>query len=205
MRARRTANARGAVGYLVGEENRGLEYMFIMMNAARLSVGLEGYALAERAYQQALEYARNRMQGRPGRQAPTADRQAGADCVSRRRQAHAADDEGVRRMRHARSRMYAALQLDLARASIRTRRVRAAAQARGDLLIPIVKGWSTELGVATDVAGHPGARRHGLHRGNRRRSVLARRAHRDDLRRYDREFRRTILSAAKSAATAALR
>ena len=57
----------GAVGYLVGEANRGLEYMFIMMNAARLSVGLEGYSLAERAYQQALEFARNRMQGRPGR------------------------------------------------------------------------------------------------------------------------------------------
>src|SRR5688572_23467652 len=55
----------GAVGYLVGEANRGLEYMFIMMNAARLSVGLEGYALAERAYQQALEYARTRVQGKP--------------------------------------------------------------------------------------------------------------------------------------------
>ena len=55
----------GAVGYLMGEENRGLEYMFVMMNAARLAVGLEGYALAERAYQQALEYARTRTQGKP--------------------------------------------------------------------------------------------------------------------------------------------
>ena len=48
---------------LVGEENRGLEYMFIMMNAARLAVGLEGFALAERAFQHALAYARERVQG----------------------------------------------------------------------------------------------------------------------------------------------
>ena len=54
----------GAVGYLLGEENRGLEYMFIMMNEARLGVGLQGIALGERAYQQALGYARERKQGR---------------------------------------------------------------------------------------------------------------------------------------------
>lgn len=55
----------GAVGYLVGEENRGLEYMFTMMNLARHAVGVEGLAIAERAYQQALAYARERIQGRP--------------------------------------------------------------------------------------------------------------------------------------------
>src|SRR6266403_1899928 len=55
----------GAVGYLVGEPNRGLEYMFVMMNAARLSVGLEGYAIGERSYQQAAEWARTRIQGKP--------------------------------------------------------------------------------------------------------------------------------------------
>src|SRR3990170_4996347 len=54
----------GAVGYLVGEENRGLEYMFIMMNAARFAVGLEGVAISERAYQRALAYAKERVQGR---------------------------------------------------------------------------------------------------------------------------------------------
>jgi len=54
----------GAVGYLLGEANRGLEYMFIMMNEARLGVGLQGVALGERAYQQALAYARERKQGR---------------------------------------------------------------------------------------------------------------------------------------------
>ena len=55
----------GAAGYLVGEENRGLEYMFIMMNAARYAVGVQGIAVAERAYQKAVGYARERVQSRP--------------------------------------------------------------------------------------------------------------------------------------------
>src|SRR5262249_20138344 len=55
----------GAIGHLVGEENRGLEYMFIMMNAARYAVGMQGIALAERAYQKAAAYARERVQSRP--------------------------------------------------------------------------------------------------------------------------------------------
>ena len=59
-----TAGA-GAVGYLVGQENRGLEYMFIMMNAARYGVGVQGIAIAERAYQKAVQFARDRVQSRP--------------------------------------------------------------------------------------------------------------------------------------------
>ncbi|MGE0112440.1 acyl-CoA dehydrogenase [Aquabacterium sp.] len=55
----------GAIGYLVGEENRGLEYMFIMMNAARYDVGLQGIAVSERAYQHAVTYAKDRVQSRP--------------------------------------------------------------------------------------------------------------------------------------------
>ena len=55
----------GAIGYLVGEENRGLEYMFIMMNAARYDVGLQGLGVSERAYQHAVAYARDRVQSRP--------------------------------------------------------------------------------------------------------------------------------------------
>jgi len=55
----------GAVGYLVGQENRGLEYMFIMMNAARYGVGVQGIAIAERAYQKAVGYAKDRVQSRP--------------------------------------------------------------------------------------------------------------------------------------------
>jgi hypothetical protein len=54
----------GATGYLIGEENRGLEYMFMMMNSARFTVGVQGVAIAERAYQQAVSYARERVQGR---------------------------------------------------------------------------------------------------------------------------------------------
>ncbi len=55
----------GAVGYLVGQENRGLEYMFIMMNAARYAVGVQGIAIAERAYQKAVQFAKDRVQSRP--------------------------------------------------------------------------------------------------------------------------------------------
>ncbi len=55
----------GAVGYLVGQENRGLEYMFIMMNSARYAVGMQGIAIAERAYQHAVAYAKDRVQSRP--------------------------------------------------------------------------------------------------------------------------------------------
>ncbi|HET7773309.1 MAG TPA: acyl-CoA dehydrogenase family protein, partial [Burkholderiaceae bacterium] len=55
----------GATGYLVGQENRGLEYMFIMMNAARYAVGVQGVSVAERAYQKAVQYAKDRVQSRP--------------------------------------------------------------------------------------------------------------------------------------------
>ena len=55
----------GAVGYLVGQENRGLEYMFIMMNSARYAVGMQGIAIAERAYQKAVQFAKDRVQSRP--------------------------------------------------------------------------------------------------------------------------------------------
>ena len=58
-------NGAGAIGDLVGEQNRGLEYMFIMMNAARFAVGVQGVAIAERAYQKAVAYARERVQSRP--------------------------------------------------------------------------------------------------------------------------------------------
>lgn len=135
----------GAVGYLVGEVNRGLEYMFVMMNAARLAVGLEGYALAERAYQQALDWALKRTQGRP----PGLKLQPGA------KPAPIAYHPDVKRMLltmksctdAARAvTLYGALQLDLAEHSL-DQHARRTARARGELLIPIIKGWSTELGV----------------------------------------------------------
>ena len=58
-------DAGGAIGQLIGEENRGLEYMFIMMNAARFAVGMQGVGISERAYQKAVAYAKDRVQSRP--------------------------------------------------------------------------------------------------------------------------------------------
>jgi 3-(methylthio)propanoyl-CoA dehydrogenase len=133
----------GAVGYLVGEPNRGLEYMFIMMNAARLSVGLEGYALGERAYQQSAEWGRTRVQGKPpvasnaGKPLPIAHH----PDVKRMLLTMRSQVEAMRALG-----LYAALQLDLGTAHPDDAQ-RAAAKARGELLIPIVKGWSTETGV----------------------------------------------------------
>ena len=132
----------GAVGYLVGEENRGLMYMFTMMNQARLAVGIEGYAVAEMAYQHALAFARDRKQG------PVL---LGKDT----------DEEGIvnhpdvrRMLMTMRSQVEAArvMAYDCAAAFDFSDRhadeeTRARFQRRGELLTPIVKGWSTEVGV----------------------------------------------------------
>jgi acyl-CoA dehydrogenase len=119
--------------------------MFIMMNAARLSVGLEGYALAERAYQQALEYARTRVQGKPKtRNVPEGSKVAPIAYhpdVKRMLLTQKAYTDAARAVA-----LYAALQLDLGK-HLPAGDEKAKAQARGELLIPIVKGWSTELGV----------------------------------------------------------
>ena len=131
----------GAVGFLVGEANRGLECMFIMMNAARLSVGLQGIGLAEHARQQATQWARTRVQGKP----------VGANSAVALPIIHHPDVQrmlltlrsGVEAMRALA--LYASLQLDLARA-LPDAAARSAALLRGELLIPIVKGWSTEYG-----------------------------------------------------------
>jgi alkylation response protein AidB-like acyl-CoA dehydrogenase len=131
---------RGAVGYLVGEANRGLEYMFVMMNAARLAVGLEGYALADRACQRALDWARSRIQGKPPGGAGPLPIVHHPD-VKRMLLTMRAGTEAARALA-----LYAAHQLDLGAGGAEAGR-RAAAQARGDLLIPIVKAWSTELGI----------------------------------------------------------
>jgi len=136
----------GAIGYLVGEANRGLEYMFIMMNTARLAVGLEGYAVAERAYQQAADWARNRVQGRsPGSSGPVTI--VHHPDVRRMLLAMRSSVEAMRALT-----IYAAYQLDLA-AHDRNAERRSAAQARGDLLIPIAKGWCTELGIEVASTG----------------------------------------------------
>ncbi len=138
----------GAIGYLIGQPNRGLEYMFIMMNAARLSVGLEGYAVGERAYQQAAEFARTRVQGKP----PVAQADGPAPIIhhpdiKRMLLTMKSTTEACRAVS-----IYTAYQLDLANHQTDEKQ-RAAAQARGDLLIPIVKGWCTETGNTVAAIG----------------------------------------------------
>ncbi|HEX5806086.1 MAG TPA: acyl-CoA dehydrogenase C-terminal domain-containing protein [Macromonas sp.] len=137
----------GAVGYLLGEPNRGLEYMFIMMNAARLGVGLQGVALAERAYQQALAYARDRKQGR--------DALTGAALVS------IDQHPDVRRMLMLmKSRTEASRALTYYTAGLFDRahalpdaQARKAALYLGEFLIPIVKAGSTEMGTEVTSLG----------------------------------------------------
>ncbi len=132
----------GAEAWLVGEPGRGLEYMFVMMNAARLSVGVQGIGLAENAFQQALAWARNRVQGRPA--GVRSDAAVPIIQHADVRRLLLTLRSGVEAMRALA--LYAALQLDLARA-LAEAAGRAAALARGELLIPIVKGWSTEFGA----------------------------------------------------------
>ncbi|HLF24205.1 MAG TPA: acyl-CoA dehydrogenase family protein, partial [Burkholderiales bacterium] len=143
----------GAVGYLIGQANRGLEYMFLMMNRARLAVGLQGVAVSERAYQQALAYARERVQGRPlGASGGRATIVEHPD-VRRMLMSMKAQTEAMRALAYL-----AAANLDT---SMRhpDAKERARAQANADLLIPIVKGWSTEQGnevASTGVQVHGG-------------------------------------------------
>ena len=144
----------GAVGYLVGAENRGLEGMFIMMNNARLHVGLEGVALAERAYQQARHYARERVQGRPvgaaeGERLPILHH----PDVRRMLLTMRASTEAARALTY-----YAAGAADRARHEPDPAK-RETAQARLDLLTPVVKAWCTDIGVeiaSTGIQVHGG-------------------------------------------------
>ncbi|MCI4644371.1 MAG: acyl-CoA dehydrogenase [Hyphomonadaceae bacterium] len=130
----------GAIGWLIGEANKGLAHMFTMMNSARLNVGLEGVGVGEAAFQEALAYAQERKQGA----APGVD---GAAPIL-----HHAD---VRRMLTTmRARVMAARVIcyatgtaaDLAEHGA-SEEARAAAKAREDLLTPIAKAWSTDMGV----------------------------------------------------------
>ncbi|HEY4970309.1 MAG TPA: acyl-CoA dehydrogenase, partial [Steroidobacteraceae bacterium] len=132
----------GALGELVGEENRGLEYMFIMMNAARFSVGVEGVGLAERAYQTALQYARERIQGTDGgaRGGPRVTIVHHPD-VRRMLLLMKSQTEAMRALS-----IVVAVSLDAARLHPRAEE-RERHQAFADLMIPVVKGWCTENSV----------------------------------------------------------
>ena len=127
----------GAEGYLVGAESAGLACMFTMMNSARLSVGLQGVAIAERAYQRAVAFAMDRKQGNTANSRDTVAIIAHPD-VRRMLMTMKAETEAMRAVAYV-----ALAHLDIAaRAAEKT--VRDASQARVDLLTPIVKGWSTE-------------------------------------------------------------
>jgi 3-(methylthio)propanoyl-CoA dehydrogenase len=132
----------GAIGYRVGEENRGLEYMFTMMNEARFAVGLEGVAISERAYQQAVAYARERVQGKD-----VADPTGKAVAIIRH--------PDVRRMLmtgRALTEATRAVAYVIAGAMDLAHRhpdplVRNQQQAFVDFMIPVHKGWATECGI----------------------------------------------------------
>ncbi|WP_339860534.1 acyl-CoA dehydrogenase [Thalassospira alkalitolerans] len=130
----------GATGYLVGEEGHGLACMFTMMNNARLAVGQQGVAISERAYQQAVAYARDRKQGK----SPTTGQDDAIihhGDVQRMLIRMRATTEAARALS-----LYAAAQLDIAHHH-ENGNTRKSAQSRADILIPMVKGWSTDLGV----------------------------------------------------------
>jgi 3-(methylthio)propanoyl-CoA dehydrogenase len=132
----------GAVGYLIGQENRGLEYMFIMMNAARFGVGVQGIALAERAYQKAVQYARDRVQSRP----VDGSLNAAAPIihhpdVRRMLMTMRAHTEACRAMAFV-----GAAAHDAAHAHP-DKEVRAQNQAFYEFLVPLIKGLSTEMSL----------------------------------------------------------
>jgi alkylation response protein AidB-like acyl-CoA dehydrogenase len=138
----------GAVGYLVGQENRGLEYMFIMMNAARYAVGMQGIAVAERAYQQAVGYARDRVQSRPvdGSLKTSAPIIHHPD-VRRMLMTMRAYVEGCRAMASVAAAAYDAAHHHP------DAEVRKTNQAFYEFMVPLVKGYSTEMSLEVTSLG----------------------------------------------------
>ncbi len=138
----------GAVGYLVGQENRGLEYMFIMMNAARYAVGVQGIAVSERAYQKATQYARDRVQSRP----VDGSIKAAAPIihhpdVRRMLMTMRALTQGCRAMATVAAAAYDAAHAH-PDASVRQQN-----QAFYEFMVPLVKGYSTEMSLEVTSLG----------------------------------------------------
>ena len=132
----------GAIGHLIGEENRGLEYMFIMMNAARFAVGMQGVGVSDRAYQKAVAYAKERVQSRPvDGSAKQAVSIIHHPDVRRMLSTMRALTEGSRALAYV-----AASHCDIAHRHP-DEATRAEHQAIYEYLVPIVKGWSTELSI----------------------------------------------------------
>jgi len=138
----------GAIGYLVGQENRGLETMFIMMNAARYAVGVQGIAVAERAYQKAVAYAKDRVQSRPvDGSLPGAAPIVHHPDVKRMLMTMRALTEGCRAMA-----LVAASAYDAAHAHPDAQ-ARRENQAFYEFLVPLVKGYSTEMSLEVTSLG----------------------------------------------------
>ena len=131
---------KGAIGFLVGEENRGLEYMFTMMNNARLSIGLQGLSVAESAYQAARDYALTRIQGKPVGAEKAGTPIIGHPDVRRMVMTIRARRDAVRALAY-----FTAGALDRAKRQDDPAQ-REQSQRLVDLLIPVVKAWSTDLG-----------------------------------------------------------
>jgi alkylation response protein AidB-like acyl-CoA dehydrogenase len=130
----------GAVGYLVGQENRGLEYMFIMMNAARYGVGMQGVAISERAYQKAVEFSKERIQSRPiDGSLPAAGPIINHPDVKRMLMTMRALTEGTRALSSVAAAAYDAAHHHL---DAETRKQN---QAFYEFMVPLVKGYSTEI------------------------------------------------------------
>src|SRR6201995_3253989 len=131
----------GAVGYLIGEENRGMLCMFTMMNQARLGVGLEGVGIADRAYQQALAYAQDRKQGKAvGKPGAESDPIIVHPDVKRMLMRMRAQTAAARTICYA-----TAVAIDVSTRA-KDPKVRADAAARAALLTPMAKGYSTDIG-----------------------------------------------------------
>ena len=138
----------GAIGYLVGEENMGLAYMFTMMNNERLSVGLQGVGISERAYQHALAYARERVQSRKiDGSSPEPVAIIEHPDVRRMLLDMKAQTEATRALAY-----YVAAELDAAERHADAER-RKAAQARVDLLTPVVKAWGSDTSIDVTSTG----------------------------------------------------
>lgn len=132
----------GAIGYLVGEENRGLDLMFMMMNNARLAVGLEGVGIADRAYQRARDFAMERVQGRMiGSSDPSPVTIIHHPNVQRMLLSMKCQTEAARALTY-----FAAANLDLGRLHPDAETA-ARHRALVDLLTPVVKAWSTDIGI----------------------------------------------------------
>ena len=134
----------GAIGTLIGEENRGLETMFIMMNAARFAVGIQGIGLAERAYQKAVQYAKERVQSKDLEGSATAVSIIHQPDVRRMLMSMKSQIEAARALAYV-----AAAHFDIAHHHV-DEAVRNAHQAVYEFMVPIIKGWSTEMSI--DVA-----------------------------------------------------